>query len=103
MRNEGKSNKVFVGNLSFSVNDGMLYDRFSSCGVIKSARVVTDRDTGKSRGFGFVEFESENEAEAAIRELNGADIAGRAINVSLAHPRESNDGGGGGFNNRRRF
>jgi cold-inducible RNA-binding protein len=88
--------KLYVGNLSFSVGDQELREAFSPHGSLLSASVVTDRETGQSRGFGFVEFGSNNEAEAAIAAMNGASLDGRALNVNVAKPREGGDRGGGG-------
>ncbi len=91
--------KLFVGNLSFNVDDQSLGDMFASFGNVESARVISDRDTGRSKGFGFVEMASPSEAQAAIEGLNGKDQGGRALNVSEAKPQAPRDGGG--FNNRR--
>jgi RNA recognition motif-containing protein len=88
--------KLYVGNLSFSVGDQELREAFSPHGNLLSASVVTDRESGQSRGFGFVEFGSTNEAEAAIAAMNGASLDGRALNVNVAKPREGGGGGGGG-------
>lgn len=91
--------KLYVGNLSYSMNDQTLQDAFSSCGTVESARVITDRDSGRSKGFGFVEMSSDQEAETAIEKMNGQMIEGRALNVSEARPqapREGGFGGGGG-------
>lgn len=95
--------KLYVGNLPYSTNDATLQDRFAEFGVVTSAKVITDRETGRSKGFGFVEMENDNEADAAIQKLNGASFDGRAINVSEARPQEPREfrggggGGGGGF------
>jgi cold-inducible RNA-binding protein len=80
--------KLFVGNLSFSVNDQTLLDTFSQCGTVESAKVITDRDSGRSKGFGFVEFSSDSEAQAAISKFNGAEHEGRAMTVNEAKPME---------------
>ncbi|MBU2632835.1 RNA-binding protein [Patescibacteria group bacterium] len=92
--------KLFVGGLSWNTNDATLSEYFSSFGSVISANVVTDRYTGKSRGFGFVEMATEEEAEKAIKEANGADFDGRRIIVSEAKPQEkrefSGSGGSGG-------
>ena len=88
--------KLYVGNLSFSVGDQELREAFSPHGNVLSASVVTDRESGQSRGFGFVEFGSSNEAEAAIAAMNGASLDGRSLNVNVAKPREGGGGGGGG-------
>ena len=85
--------KVFVGNLAFATSGADLEALFASVGTVESATVVNDRDTGRSRGFGFVEMSSSTEASKAIAELNGKDLGGRAINVSEA--KEQSNGGGG--------
>jgi RNA recognition motif-containing protein len=85
--------KLFVGNLSFDTTSADLETLFSEHGTCESATVVTDRDTGRSRGFGFVEMSSAGEADKAIAALNGRDLAGRQINVSEARPREGGAGG----------
>lgn len=90
------NNKLYVGQLSFSVDSNTLGDFFSSVGQVTSAKVITDRDTGRSKGFGFVEMSTEAEAQKAISELNGQEISGRAINVSIAKPQEDRKSGGGG-------
>jgi RNA recognition motif-containing protein len=100
--------KIFVGNLSFDTSSADLEALFSEVGTCESANVVTDRDTGRSRGFGFVEMSSASEADKAIQSLNGRDVAGRQINVSEAKPREGggNNGrprNGGGFSGRRNY
>ena len=79
-------NKLFVGNLSFSVSDQTLADTFSHCGTVQSAKVITDRETGRSKGFGFVEMASDSEAQAAIQRFNGAEENGRAMTVNIAKP-----------------
>ena len=90
--------KLYVGNLSFSIGDQQLREAFSPHGNLVSASVVTDRESGQSRGFGFVEFGSSSEAEAAIAAMNGASLDGRALSVNVAKPREGGGGGGrGGF------
>ena len=97
------SKKIFVGNLSFEVSDLDLEDLFKQHGEVLSARVITDRDTGRSRGFGFVEMSSDGSAQSAIDALNGTELKGRAVNVSIAKER-SNDRGSGGFReNRNRY
>jgi len=99
--------KIFVGNLSFNTTSADLETLFSEHGTCESATVVTDRDTGRSRGFGFVEMSSASEAEKAIATLNGRDVAGRQINVSEAKAREGGNGGrsrsAGGFSGRRSY
>lgn len=88
-------NKLYVGNLSFRVSSEDLQDHFSAAGVVESANVVHDRETGRSRGFGFVEMASDDEATAAIAQFNGQEYDGRNMVVNEARPRE---GGGGGGN-----
>lgn len=98
--------KLYVGNLPYTVNDQVLMDTFSACGKVDSARVVMDRDTGRSKGFGFVEMSSEDEASAAISKYDGSQLEGRSITVNEAKPMapRNNDrggfGGGGGGKNR---
>ncbi|MFN8545585.1 MAG: RNA-binding protein [Candidatus Binatia bacterium] len=87
--------KLFVGNLSFDTTNQDLTSFFSQIGTCESATVVTDRATGRSRGFGFVEMASSSEAQTAIAELNGKELQGRALNVSEAHERTGGGGGGG--------
>ncbi len=82
------STKIYVGNLPYSVNDAALKSNFSEYGTVSSARVMMDRDTGQSKGFGFVEMSSAESAQAAIDALNGMSVDGRAITVNLARPRE---------------
>jgi RNA recognition motif-containing protein len=82
------ANKLFVGSLSWGVNDDQLADFFAAAGTVTSAKVITDRDSGRSKGFGFVEMSSDEEAKKAIDELNGKELDGRAVNVSEARPRE---------------
>lgn len=90
--------KLYVGNLSYSMDDQSLNSLFSAFGTVESARVITDRDSGRSKGFGFVEMGSNEEGAAAISGLNGTDQMGRSMNVSEARPMEprENRGGGGG-------
>ena len=87
---------IYVGNLSFDVSDASLQEAFGAHGAVNKASVVTDRMTGRSRGFGFVEMANDDEAAAAIEALNGTDLAGRAITVNVAKPREDRGGGRGG-------
>ncbi|MBD3161403.1 MAG: RNA-binding protein [Candidatus Eisenbacteria bacterium] len=87
------SAKLYVGNLSFDVVDSELEEMFAPHGSVQSAKVITDRDTGRSKGFGFVEMGSQSEAEAAISALNGNDFKGRALTVNVARPREDRGGG----------
>lgn len=88
--------KIYVGNLSYGVDSTALQDMFSEFGPVESANVIMDRDSGRSKGFGFVEMGSENDAQTAIQKLNGAEMSGRALNVSEAKPQEPRSGGGGG-------
>src|SRR5262245_30942506 len=94
--------KLYVGNLSYSLTDSDVRGLFEQHGVVESATVVTDRDTGRPKGFGFVEMSSDEEAQAAIAALNGQEIEGRAIVVNEARPREDRGprGGGGGGGHR---
>ncbi len=90
--------KLYVGNLPYSVDDESLHHKFSEFGTVSSAKVITDRETGRSKGFGFVEMDSDSDADMAIDKLNGAQMDGRAINVSEAKPQAPREGGGrGGF------
>ena len=88
--------KIYVGNLSYDTTDATLRTLFSAHGTVSSATVLSDRETGRSRGFGFVEMENDNEAMAAIQALNGKSVDGRSLNVNEAKPREPRAGGGGG-------
>ncbi|MDH5709538.1 MAG: RNA-binding protein [Hylemonella sp.] len=96
------SNKLYVGNLSYSVRDDDLQQKFSEFGSVQSAKVMMDRDSGRSKGFGFVEMGSDAEAQAAIRGMNGQSVDGRDIVVNEARPMEPRTGGGGGFGGGRR-
>jgi cold-inducible RNA-binding protein len=87
--------KLYVGNLSYDVGDSDLEAMFSPHGTVQSAQVIMDRDTGRSKGFGFVEMDSDAEAQAAISALDGQDQGGRALKVNEAKPREPRSGGGG--------
>ena len=89
--------KLYVGNLSFQTSSEDLRDLFSQAGTVESASVVEDRDTGQSRGFGFVEMSSKEEAQAAISQFNGQEVNGRSLTVNEAKPREDRGGGRGGF------
>ena len=90
------SMKLYVGNLSFQTSSEELQQLFSQAGTVESASVVEDRDTGRSRGFGFVEMSTKEEGDAAIAQFNGKEVNGRALNVNEAKPRENRGGGGGG-------
>jgi cold-inducible RNA-binding protein len=88
--------KLYVGNLPYSTSDSDLERLFEPHGTVQSAQVIMDRDTGRSKGFGFVEMGSDQEAQAAIAALSGKDVDGRALTVNEARPREERGGGGGG-------
>jgi len=98
------NSKLYVGNLPYSVDDSTLQNNFSEFGSVASAKVMTDRDSGRSKGFGFVEMGSPEEAEAAIRGMNGLSVGGRSIVVNISRPKESTGGGfgGGGYRSERR-
>jgi RNA recognition motif-containing protein len=88
--------KLYVGNLSYQVDSSELEQLFGQHGQVLSAQIINDRDTGRSKGFGFVEMANDQEAEAAINALNGQEHGGRALTVNEARPREDRGGGGGG-------
>ena len=100
------SNKLYVGNLSYSVRDDDLQQHFSAFGHVQSAKVMMERDTGRSKGFGFVEMSSAEEAQAAIEGLHGKNMGGRDLTVNIARPMEArpprSGGFGGGFGGGRR-
>src|SRR5262249_30195574 len=87
--------KLYVGNLAYGVTEGELEKLFGEHGTVQSAQVIMDRDTGQSKGFGFVEMGSDQEAQAAIAALNGKEVSGRALTVNEARPKEGGGGGGG--------
>jgi RNA recognition motif-containing protein len=87
--------RLYVGNLTYGVTDSALEQLFAQHGTVSSAQVVMDRDTGRSKGFGFVEMKTDQEAQAAIQALNGKEHDGRALTVNEARPREERGGGGG--------
>ena len=99
-------NKLYVGNLPYSVRDGDLEQSFGQFGAVTSAKVMMERDTGRSKGFGFVEMANSQEAEAAIRGLHGHNVAGRDLTVNIARPMEArpprSGGVGGGYGQARR-
>ena len=98
--------KLYVGNLPFSATEQSLIDTFSQCGKVESAKIITDRDSGRSKGFGFVEMSTDAEAAEAINKFNGADYEGRPMTVNEAKPmapREGRGGGGGGGGGRGGF
>src|SRR6516162_3487661 len=88
--------KLYVGNLSYQVDSSALQELFSAHGTVESAEIISDRDTGRSKGFGFVQMANDNEAAAAIAALNGQQHEGRALTVNEARPREERPRGGGG-------
>jgi RNA recognition motif-containing protein len=97
------SQNLFVGSLAYATTDDTLKAHFEQIGPVASARVITDRDSGRSKGFGFVEFENEDDNQKAVDQLNGKELDGRTINVSLARPKEDRprqDNGGGSFRQR---
>lgn len=89
--------KLYVGNLSYSVDSSMLQEMFGQHGSVQSAEVIADRETGRSKGFGFVEMATDEEAQKCIQTLNGQQFEGRALTVNEAKPKENRGGGGGGF------
>jgi RNA recognition motif-containing protein len=88
--------KLYVGNLTYETTDSALEQMFAAHGTVQSAQVIMDRDTGRSKGFGFVEMSNDNEAQAAIQALNGQQVNGRQLTVNEAKPREDRGGRGGG-------
>ena len=89
--------KLYVGNLSFSATEQDLQDAFGEIGTVESINIIEDRDTGRSRGFGFVEMSSKEEGQNAISQLDGTELDGRNLKVNEAKPRENRGGGGGGY------
>ena len=89
--------KLYVGNLTYGVTDSSLLQMFEPHGTVQSAQVIMDRDTGRSKGFGFVEMGSDQEAQAAIAAMNGKEVDGRSLTVNEAKPREDRGGGGRGY------
>ncbi|MFQ5738295.1 MAG: RNA recognition motif domain-containing protein [Acidobacteriota bacterium] len=96
------STKLYVGGLPYSTSERELEELFADHGTVESVRIITDRMTGRSRGFGFVEMSSQEECEGAIGALNGKDLSGRTLTVNEAKPRSSSGGGGGGGRDRGR-
>jgi RNA recognition motif-containing protein len=92
------STKLYVGNLAFQTTNQQLQDLFAQAGTVQSANVIEDRETGRSRGFAFVEMSTNAEAAAAIDQFNGKELGGRALKVNEAKPRETRGGGSGGRN-----
>ena len=90
--------KLYVGNLAFQTTSEELQTMFAQAGTVESVSLIEDRETGRSRGFGFVEMSTKEEGAAAIQQFNGKDLGGRALNVNEAKPREDRGGGGGGRN-----
>ncbi|MCI0380257.1 MAG: RNA-binding protein [Gemmataceae bacterium] len=95
--------KLYVGNLPYSVGDAELEQLFGAHGSVQSVQVIMDRDTGRSKGFGFVEMGTDQEAQAAIAALNGKEVDGRTLTVNEARPKEDRGGGGGGRGGRGGF
>jgi cold-inducible RNA-binding protein len=93
---------IFVGNLDFSATEASVRTLFEQYGAVERVNLVTDRDTGRARGFGFVEMTDASEAERAISQLNGTDLGGRALNVNEARPKPQSGGSGGGSYRQRR-
>src|ERR1044071_5633584 len=92
--------RLYVGNLPFSATDESLMRMFQQVGQVESARIITDRDTGRSKGFGFVEMSTDQEASDAIKKFNGTELDGRSLTVNEARPMAPRDGGGGGRGHR---
>lgn len=97
------SMKLYVGNLAFQTSSDELQTLFAQAGTVESVSLIEDRETGRSRGFGFVEMSTKEEGAAAIQQFNGKDLGGRALNVNEAKPREDRGGGGGGRNGGSRY
>ncbi|HRI39834.1 MAG TPA: RNA-binding protein [Nitrospira sp.] len=95
--------KIYVGGLPYSATEQQLSDLFAAHGAVASARIITDKFTGQSRGFGFVEMSSDAESQAAITALNGSEMGGRTLTVNEARPQEPRTGGGGGGGGRGGF
>ncbi|MBL9175850.1 MAG: RNA-binding protein [Verrucomicrobiales bacterium] len=89
--------RLFVGNLPYQIGDRELEDHFRAAGVVTSVNVMLDRETGRSRGFAFVEFSTPEEAQQAVEQFHGKDLGGRQLTVNIARPREERPSGGGGF------
>jgi RNA recognition motif-containing protein len=97
------STRIYVGGLPYSITEQELSDLFSQHGTVESARVISDKFTGQSRGFGFVEMKTDEEAQKAISALNGTQMGGRTITVNEARPQEQRPARGGGFKKRERY
>lgn len=93
------SNKLYVGNLSFNTSNQDLQDLFGKAGTVESVNIIEDRDTGRSRGFGFIEMSNTEEAQTAISQFNGQELDGRGLTVNEAKPREPRSNNGGGRSN----
>ena len=97
-----ENNKLYVGNLSYGTTEDELRTLFAQAGTVKSVTIIKDRDTGRSKGFAFVEMDTDDEAQKAINQLNGTHLNDRALNINVARPREERPrGGGGGFGDHR--
>jgi len=90
------NSKLYVGNLPFSIDESRLQSLFAEFGSVTSAKIIMDRDSGRSKGFGFVEMSNSSEAQAAIQKMNGSEVDGRALTVNEARPQEPRNFGGGG-------
>jgi len=95
--------KLFVAGLPYALKEADLETAFAAVGTVSSVKIITDRETGKSRGFGFVEMENDDEAKEAIKQLDGSDMQGRSIAVSEAKPREEKNRGTGSFRSNNRY
>ena len=95
--------KLYVGNLAFETSSNDLQTLFAQAGTVESVSLIEDRETGRSRGFGFVEMSTKEEGAAAVQQFNGKDLAGRTLKVNEARPREDRGGGGGGRNGGSRY
>ncbi len=89
------NSKLYIGNLPYSIDEDALRELFGTKGTVQSVKIVTDPHDGRSKGFGFIEMETEEEADAAIQDLNGHEVGGRTLRVDKARPKESRPGGGG--------
>ncbi len=94
------SNKLYVGNISFQTKEENLEELFGEFGKVNSVKIITDRETGRSRGFGFVEMETSEEAEEVISNLNGKEVDGRTLKINVAQDKNAGGGGGGGGRDR---
>ena len=95
--------KIYIGNMSYETTEDNIRQAFEGFGEVTSVNVITDRETGRPKGFGFVEMSSDTEGQAAIDGLNSTDMNGRTVNVNVARPRVERGGGGGGGGGRRRY